>query len=64
MSVAGSAQILPTTTTPTNKQIGTALVKTGELSVSAARGLLEYDRKNKVSEKFAAWLRKELLKEK
>ena len=29
-------------------QIGSALVKTGELSVAAAKGLVEYDRKNKV----------------
>lgn len=46
------------------QQIGTALVKTGELSVAAAKALVEYDRENKVTERFSAWLRKELLKEK
>jgi uncharacterized membrane protein len=45
-------------------QIGTALVKTGELSVAAAKALVEYDQKTQVTAKFWQWVRKELLKEK
>jgi hypothetical protein len=43
--------------------VGKALVKTGEVSVVAVKALLEYNEQNKVTDKFWAWMRKEVLKE-
>lgn len=43
--------------------VGNALVKTGEVSVVAVKALLEYNEQNKVTDKFWAWVRKEVLKE-
>jgi len=43
--------------------VGKALVKTGEVSVVAVKALVEYNEENKVTDKFWAWVRKEVLKE-
>ncbi len=43
--------------------VGKALVKGGELSVYAVKGLVKYNEENQVTDKFFAWMRKEVLKE-
>lgn len=43
--------------------VGKALVKTGETSVVAVKALVKYNEENKVTDKFWAWVRKEVLKE-